>query len=125
MKNRFKSTIGGLLLGLLIVEVIVMIGWTRYRYGGDYYYMKINHPTSVYQVTVPVAYAVNAFSYRGQAVDAEGHKMVVTLNTDATDPGPFKKGQVVRLTVNQHYGITNYKAVNDKNLIAKLKLDKH
>lgn len=76
-------------------------------------------------MTVPVAYAVNAFSYRGQAVNAAGHKMVATLNTDATDPGPFKKGQVVRLTVNQHYGITNYKVVNDKNLIAKLKLDKH
>ncbi|MBO2705795.1 YxeA family protein [Lactiplantibacillus plantarum] len=117
MKAKFSDHIGAVLLVWLIVDVIAVLAWHNYRYGGDYYYMKVGDSIGTFTVEVPVNVPVNAYIYRGVAKNDKGQKQELTLKTDNVDPGPFKKGSTVRLTVNKNYGITNYKVVSKKKTI--------
>lgn len=117
MKVKLIDHIGAILLGMLVLELVGCIAWTKYRYGGEYYYMKVGRSIGTHVVTVPISYSVNAYIYRGVAKDTQGHEKKVTLKADSVDPGPFKKGSVVRLTINKKYGITNYKIINRKRAI--------
>ncbi|MGU9546396.1 hypothetical protein [Bacillus cereus] len=46
------------------------------------------------------------------ATNSKGEKRTIRFQTVAADPAPFKRGQIVRITYNQRYGVTNYKLVH-------------
>ncbi|WP_318766621.1 hypothetical protein [Lactiplantibacillus carotarum] len=45
----------------------------------------------------------------------------MTVKTVADDPGPFHRGDVLRVTYNQHYGVTNYRLVRHDQVPAGAK----
>lgn len=111
MKNLITTHLGGLAATLLAVELLGWAGWTIYRYGGETAYLRIMKRGGTRPLALPVNYAITGYVYHGTAVTANGEAQRVTLKTNADDPGPFKPGQLVRVTVNRHYGVTHYQAV--------------
>ncbi|MBU7473562.1 MULTISPECIES: YxeA family protein [Lactiplantibacillus] len=96
----------------LTMMILINIGWGIFRYGGTYYYMKITRPTGTYPITLPVNVSATGYQYQGLATNSKGEKRTIRFQTVAADPAPFKRGQIVRITYNQRYGVTNYKLVH-------------
>lgn len=88
------------------------IWWDIYRYGGDYYYMKTNGSSESLPVAVPVGITQNGYAYCGVAKDKYGNRRQLEFQTVADDLGPFRKGQIIRITYNSKFGVTNYKKVS-------------
>lgn len=91
-----------------------------YRYGGTHYYMRIHRTSGSYPISLPVSVSATGYVYKGVAINAQGHRRHLTVKTVAAAPQPFKKGQVVRITVNPHYGVTNYKALKPGQIPANV-----
>ncbi|AEV96047.1 YxeA family protein [Pediococcus claussenii] len=100
------------ILLLLVLFIIGNVGWFVYRYSGEHYYMRITKSVSTHPVTLAVSIPSNGYTYQGEARTASGKEKFLTLKTTSANPGPFKKGQIVRVTVNQNFGNTNYKVVS-------------
>ncbi|MBS0956778.1 YxeA family protein [Lactiplantibacillus plantarum] len=109
IKGHWIETI---LVALLVGVTILSVGWHIYRYGGDYYYMEVNGSSGSFPVTVPVGITQNGYVYRGTAKDKYGNRKHLEFRTVADDLGPFHKGQIIRVTYNLKFGVTNYKEVN-------------
>ena len=99
-------------ISALLIVVGLTLWWTSYRDGGTTYYIKVNRPLSKFSVTVPVNLQQKCYRYRATAKDATGREKVLAFKTDEYDPGPFPKGQLLRLTYNVHYGVTHYERVS-------------
>lgn len=109
IKNHWIEVV---LVVLLVGVTILSIGWHIYRYGGDYYYMRVNGSSESFPVTVPVGITQNGYVYRGIAKDKYGNRQRLEVQTVADDLGPFHKGQIIRITYNPKFGVTNYKKVS-------------
>ena len=108
IKNHWIEVV---LVVLLVGVTILSIGWHIYRYGGDYYYMRVNGSSESFPVTVPGGVTQNGYVYRGIAKDKYGNRQRLEVQTVADDLGPFHKGQIIRITYNPKFGVTNYKKV--------------
>lgn len=95
----------------LVFVVVINVGWMIYRYGGDHYYLRVTGDHGTIPLSLSVGVNWNGHTYQGTAVDANGKKQRVTVKTVADDPGPFHRGDVLRVTYNRHYGVTNYRLV--------------
>ena len=112
MNTKSNHLIEWLLTLLLIISILINVGWFIFRYGGHYYYMKISSSTGTSPITLPVNVPATGYQYQGIATNSKGEKKYLHFNTVAADPAPFKRGQIVRITFNQRYGVTNYKLVH-------------
>lgn len=122
MTKRTDRWIEVVLAIMLVIIVGANVGWMRYRYGGEHYYMRITGDRGSFPVSEPVGVTVNGHTYHNRAVNAAGKAKVLTVKTVSADPGPFHKGDILRVTVNQHYGVTNYKRVAVKHVPTGLQL---
>lgn len=93
IKNHWMEVV---LVVLLVGVTILSIGWHIYRYGGDYYYMRVNGSSGSFPVTVPGGITQNGYVYRGIAKDKYGNRQRLEVQTVADDLGPFHKGQIIR-----------------------------
>ncbi|MDN3985620.1 hypothetical protein [Lactiplantibacillus plantarum] len=59
--------IESVLVVFLVGVTVLSIGWHIYRYGGDYYYMRVNGSSESFPVTVPGGVTQNGYVYRGIA----------------------------------------------------------
>ena len=109
IKNHWIERV---LVVFLVGVTVLSIGWHIYRYGGDYYYMRVNGSSESFPVTVPVGITQNGYVYRGIAKDKYGNRQRLEVHTVADDLGPFHKGQIIRITYNPKFGVTNYKKVS-------------
>lgn len=117
-KNWIETT----LILLLLLVTGLSIGWHIYRYGGNSYYMTINHNSiASYPVTVPVNITQNGYAYKEVAKDKYGNKKTIELKTVADDLGPFHKGQIIKVTYNKHFGVTNYKRIKSSQVPIRAK----
>lgn len=96
---------------LLIIFTLGNIIWTLYRYGGATYDLKINHATRSYPITLTDGFKGTGYLYQGIGYSRSGMAKKIILKTRGANPGPFKKGDIVRVTINSNYGLTNYKLV--------------
>lgn len=111
LKNFIGRYWGWLATGLLVLEGLGLAGWSVYRYGGTTYDLRITHRVGTRPLSQPVNYPITGSVYQGRAVNAAGHSRMVTLKTNSDNPGPFRYGQWVRVTVNAHYGVTHYRVL--------------
>ncbi|CAJ1229789.1 hypothetical protein LZY01_22000 [Levilactobacillus zymae] len=111
MEKFVERYLGRLAVGLLVLEILGLAGWWGYRYGGTHYDLRITHRVGTRPLSQPVNYQITGSIYRGRAVNAAGHSRMVTLKTNSDNPGPFRYGQWVRVTVNPHYGVTHYRVL--------------
>ncbi|MCG0823335.1 YxeA family protein [Lactiplantibacillus plantarum] len=95
IKNHWIEVV---LVVLLVGVTILSIGWHIYRYGGDYYYMRVNGSSGSFPVTVPGGITQNGYVYRGIAKGKYGNRQRLEVHTVADDLGPFHKGQIIRIT---------------------------
>ena len=109
--KSWEQHIGGILVGLLVVMVLANVGWYVYRYGGQHYYMRVGASDGTFPIAIPVGLTESGYMYHGVARNATGKRVHVRFQTNADRPGPYHAGQIVRVTVNQHYGVTNFKPV--------------
>lgn len=100
-----------LLILLLIIFILGNIIWTRYRYGGTTYDLKINHATRSYPIKLEDGFKGTGYLYRGIGYSHSGMAKKIVLKTRGANPGTFKKGAIVIVTINSNYGLTNYKLV--------------
>ncbi|MDV0430607.1 YxeA family protein [Lactiplantibacillus sp. DA1] len=100
-----------ILVALLVWITILSVGWHIYRYGGDYYYMRVNGSSGAYPVTVPVGITQNGYVYHGTAKDKYGNRKQLEFRTVADDLGPFHKGQIIRITYNPKFGVTKLRKI--------------
>ncbi|GAN36114.1 YxeA family protein [Lacticaseibacillus paracasei] len=98
----------------IIATIIFSVYITEYQYGGDYYYMKIDTQPTISNVAVPVGISIQGYTYQGTAKNAQGKTKHLKLKTDDHDIGPFKSGQIIKITVNKTYGIVDYQRVTKK-----------
>lgn len=83
----------------------------QYRYGGTTYALKINHAIRSYPITLADGFKGTGYLYQGTGYSSSGNAKKITLKTNGVNPGPFKKGSIIRVTLNSNYGLTNYKLV--------------
>lgn len=113
-KQRREWLIGAVEIGLLIAVVGLNIWWMVYRYGGETYYVQNGKALNSYSVTMPTGVVGTGHTYLGMGINRHGAKRQIKFKSDAVAPAPFSKSKIVKVTVNSHYGITNYEPV--KNL---------
>lgn len=97
---------------LVMIELLAWGAWTLYRYGGQHYYLRIEHSVGTRPLSEPVNYQIKGHVYRGRALSQSGQRKMVTFATNADNPGSFRLGQLVRVTVNRHYGVTQYHLID-------------
>ena len=114
--------IGGVLVGLLVLVLALNAGWEVYRYGGQTYYMRVHQSSGTFPITVPVSLTVNGCRYRGRAVNAKGQTKKVQFKTNVDRPWSLRYGQIVKLTVNRHYGVTNFKPIKAQQVPKNVQL---
>ena len=102
---------GSFLMIVLILAVIINFGTFNYLYGGSQYYLKISTPANEFPITIADGVPWTGYQYQGLAFDQNGRSHQINLRTDKLNPGPFKKGSFVKVTVNVRKGITNYTSV--------------
>ena len=113
-KQRREWLIGAVEIGLLIAVVGLNFWWMVYRYGGETYYVQNGKALNSYSVTMPTGVVGTGHTYLGMGINRHGAKRQIKFKSDAVAPAPFSKSKIVKVTVNTHYGITNYEPV--KNL---------
>lgn len=121
MLKRKQGWTGIILVMMLVVMLSANIGWLVYRYGGEHYYLTIGRKAGTHPLTLAGGVAANGPIYQGDAVSAQGRHKFIRLKTVAVDPGPFKRGEVVRVTWNRHFGVTNYERVAGPNPVSNLR----
>ncbi|MFC6182126.1 YxeA family protein [Lactiplantibacillus daowaiensis] len=85
--------------------------------------MRIDHSAATFPIAVPVGLTEPGFVYQGEATNATGQTRAIKFKTNADQPGPFRRGQIVRVTVNQHFGVTAFKLVSAKQVPKTVKLN--
>ena len=98
----------------IVAAIAFSVYITEYQYGGDSYYMKIDTQPTVSSVAVPVGISIQGYTYQGTAKNAQGKTKSLKLKTDEHDIGPFKAGQIIKISVNKRYGIVGYQRVTKK-----------
>ncbi|WP_225422852.1 YxeA family protein [Lactiplantibacillus garii] len=122
MSKRQDAWLETILSVFLVVVVVVNVGWMIYRYGGEHYYLRVGGDQGSFPLSLPVSVTWNGHTYRGTAVNAQGHTKRLTVKTVADNPGPFHRGEILRVTYNRHYGVTNYKLVRANQVPAGVRL---
>jgi uncharacterized protein (TIGR01655 family) len=101
-------------LAAIVATIAFSVYITEYQYGGDSYYMKIDSQPIISNVEVPVGISIQGYTYEGAGKNAQGKIKNLKLKTDEHDIGPFKSGQIIKITVNKTYGIVDYQRVTKK-----------
>jgi len=112
-KQRREWLIGAVEIGLLIAVVGLNIWWMVYRYGGETYYVQNGKALNSYSVTMPTGVVGTGHTYLGIGINRHGAKRQIKFKTDAVAPAPFTHSNIVKVTVNARYGVTNYEPVKN------------
>lgn len=112
-KQRREWLIGATELTLLIVVVGLNIWWMVYRYGGETYYVQAGKTLNSYDVSLPTGVKSTGHTYLGLGINRHGAKRQIKFKTDSVAPAPFSKSKLVKVTVNTHFGVTNYEPVKN------------
>lgn len=110
---------GVCLLLTLVLVIAVDASWEVYRYGGEAYYLRIKRSAGTVALTKPVGMTITGHRYQGQATNAQGQVRSVAFKTFPDNPGPLRRGDLVKVTVNAHYGVTDYQVVRSSQVPVK------
>lgn len=111
--QRRERLTEGIEIVLLIAVVGLNIWWMVYRYGGETYYVQNGKALNSYSISLPTGVAGTGHTYLGLGINRHGAKRRIKFRTDAVAPAPFSKSKIVKVTVNAHYGVTNYEPVKN------------
>jgi len=128
MNVKFKvQWIELLFIAILVVVMSSCVWWYLYRYNGEQFYAKVGKPNDTFKLEATGNELVDGYRYRVRAVNRKGNYQDITFKVVPSDPGitesnevtkssGFSNGEIIKLTLNPHFGVTSYSETNLRKL---------